>query len=200
MTLNTEIEQFFKLACDAIRSENEFLSEKLLQGEQEHGFYRDYHHGISALVEATLVFLVVRKLLAADFPMEVRWEDASPGGQQGVDLVLADKDRNMVAIEFKFWKMDDASDLLADSRRLASLSPSKYVRRLVFAIWREAEAPTASLRWLDEQGLKAIAHDTFSTHFRSARGRTDWICTLALLEPNRILLSARFGHEFVLDG
>jgi hypothetical protein len=113
--------------------------------------------------------------------------------------VLADKDRNLVAIEFKFWKMDDASDLLADSRRLVSLSPSKYVRRFVFAIWREAEGPTARLRWLEEQGMKAIAHETFSTHFRGACGRTDWICTLALLEPNRSLLNARFGHEVVPD-
>lgn len=180
---DTEIKRFFHIACEAIREEDQFLRQKMRHAEAAFGFYSDYHHGVSALFETTLVHLVVRKLLAADFPMAARWEDAYPGTLRRVDLVLQDRHERKAAIEFKFWKTDDASDLLADKAKLATLPGAAY-RRLLFAVWREPENEQANLRWLEsEKRFKCIACETFPTHFRG-RGRDDWTCVMALLEPS----------------
>lgn len=181
MDFRDEIARFFELAHSAICSEDQFLARTMEAAERDHGFYRDYHHGISALFETTLVHLVVHRLLADDFPMQARWEDAYPGSGRRVDLVLEAPDRRKVAIEFKFWRMDDASDLVRDVEKLALL-PADYVRRLLFAIWREPEPTDVNLRWLEtEKGFKVIGTKRFPTHFRSPKGTTA-SCMMALLE------------------
>jgi hypothetical protein len=150
------------------------------KAENERGFYSDYHHGISMLFETTLVYVVVRKLLERNFPMEARWEDGYPSSRQLVDLVLADQGEKRIAIECKFWKTDDARDLKADAAKLAG-APDSCVR-LLLTIWREPDDPEVNLKWLGENGFKPLHHRTFKTHFRGRRGKDSWTGVIALLE------------------
>jgi len=190
---NSHIDAFFSIAAEAVRSENKFLAEHLAACDRD-GFYCDYHQGVQFLFETTLVYLIFRGLLAADFvrrqQCEARWEESYPHSvEKKVDLLLRPRGSLPADyIECKIWKHEYAEDLKADIYKMSELPPEH--RRFLLTLWWESGDGADNLQWLTNNLNVKVAHyRCFPTGWRNRHkqieSRNSVLALLELSSPAR---------------
>ena len=187
--LDRYLEEFFRLAANALRREDAALRGYLDAADRGRGWFPDWDRGVWLLYEPMMVYVIVRELLAQRFPVAVGWERSYPGQtRRHMDLALHIDGQPAAVIECKKWKTEDGREILHDLLKTAAL-PSD-VRRLFLLVWLDERVHVqANLDFLAQPPLalcRVVDPVTFDTLVVGEGGRlVTKLAVVALLEQRK---------------
>lgn len=177
-TLDTHLSLLVSSAAAALAKEDALLRGYLDACTEAYGFYKDWPHGVTALYEQLLVYVIVRELLGTRFPFEIGWEHPYPGAPRTkADLFIKVNGQMRGCIESKVWFTEHATEIKSDLDKMAILPPD--VRRFVLVFfWNETlQQIQDNVEWLRSTlGLRPFPR-------RRARSERRHCCTASPRTP-----------------
>ncbi len=183
--LDSYLKQFFEIAFDTLKKENDFLVDRLGEFQKE-GLFRNWHQHLGILAvpfEEALVYLIFRNLLKSDFvrqqECEVRPEERYPGSAKEVDLLL-ERAGQRTYVECKIWMWGEGA-LQRDIDKMRALAAA-HRRLLLFWSWDDTDGAQHWDYLENRLGAKVLRCRPFPTKKRDGEKLRDGNVVVWLVE------------------